>query len=149
MPTSSKLVLDSLATLVSSILPPLFTYLRLFAFPFFLACSSSTHSTFRLPLAAACALKDVPGVSELQVTADNGDLEITGERNRAFERDNAFVHKSERFCGRVHRTISLPDSANGDAAKATLKNGVLTIDVPKFGMAAAKTTRRSLPVSSA
>ena len=90
---------------------------------------------------------DVPGVKDVQVSVDNGVLNVTGEKERSFEKDKGFVHKSERFWGRVERNIQLPDSANGDAAKATFKDGVLCIDIPKFEGKAK--TRRILPVSSA
>jgi HSP20 family molecular chaperone IbpA len=93
-----------------------------------------------------CAI-DVPGVKDVQVSVDNGVLNVTGEKERFFEKDEGFVHKSERYWGRVERNIALPDSANGDAAKATFKNGVLCIDIPKFEGKAK--TRRILPVTSA
>ena len=90
---------------------------------------------------------DVPGVKDIQVSFDTGVLNISGEKTRSYEKDTDLVHKSERYWGRVERNIRLPDTANGDAAKATYKDGVLTIDIPKFEAKAGK--RRLLKVDSA
>ena len=91
--------------------------------------------------------KDVPGVKDVSVSVDNGVLNVTGQRERSFEKDDGLVHKSERYWGRVERNIQLPATANGDAANATYENGVLTIDIPKFE--GKTSTRKNLLVTAA
>jgi HSP20 family molecular chaperone IbpA len=48
---------------------------------------------------------------------------------------------SERFVGEFHRSFCFPSRVNQDAVKANLKNGVLSITVPKLTAQAAKKIR--------
>ena len=90
---------------------------------------------------------DVPGVEDVAVTVEDGFLEVKGERKHSYDKDDGFVHKMERSYGKVYRRIELPDSANCDTAKATFKNGVLSINIPK--KEGIGKMRRILPLSSA
>ena len=41
------------------------------------------------------------------------------------------VHVYERVYGKIERMFRLPDNANEDKIEASMKNGVLTVHVPK------------------
>jgi HSP20 family protein len=77
---------------------------------------------------------DVPGISEkdMQVTM-NGDL-LTVKGERRFERDaadNNSYHRLERLYGKFERGVQLPFPVQGDKIKATYRDGVLTVTLPK------------------
>src|SRR4029453_9033024 len=80
---------------------------------------------------------EVPGVKadQLHVQVDPGRLTISGERTFPTEKDVSY-HRRERRSGRFSRTIQLPPEANSEQVEAELRNGLLTIHVPK--QAAAK-----------
>ncbi len=81
---------------------------------------------------------EVPGVetNNLDVTVNDDSITIKGEKKE--EITEAKVGKNdkapkvvERSFGSFERTVSLPCKVQSDKAQATLKNGVLTVVVPK------------------
>lgn len=42
------------------------------------------------------------------------------------------MHRKERFVGRFHRSVTLPSRVASENVKATYKNGVLEIRIPKL-----------------
>ncbi len=77
---------------------------------------------------------EVPGVEEkdLDVSVCETSVTIKGEKKReASSSDKSKSHAGERMYGMFERTFSLPCRVNSDQAKANLKNGVLTIVMPK------------------
>jgi HSP20 family protein len=82
---------------------------------------------------------DLPGVDadKVELTLHDGVLTIQGERtpvNRAAENGSAETpeyRRTERGRGRFYRRFVLPDTADSDNVKATGRNGVLTITIPK------------------
>lgn len=77
---------------------------------------------------------EIPGIDEkdLRVTLENGILSISGEKKEEREeRGNGRYVVSERKFGSFHRSISLPDGIKADKIKASFKNGVLRVDVPR------------------
>ncbi len=76
---------------------------------------------------------DLPGVkkSEVQITFENGLLTVSGERRSEHEGSHDRLHRLERWYGRFLRTFNLGMKVLPDKIKATFKNGVLTIEVPK------------------
>jgi HSP20 family protein len=75
----------------------------------------------------------VPGFKpeELTVEINKGALTIKGERKEEREETKGTWHLQERRFGTVHRAITLPTAVYEDEAKATLKDGVLTVTIPK------------------
>lgn len=75
---------------------------------------------------------DLPGMdqNDLKVEVRDNALVLEGERKQEQEDDSGGVHRSERFYGRFHRMIPLPEGADIDKAHAKFQNGVLEIDVP-------------------
>jgi HSP20 family protein len=77
---------------------------------------------------------DLPGVkeSDLDISLTGNQLRISGERSeeeRAEEGDRS--HVVERSYGRFMRTFGLPEGCDPDHARAELKDGVLTLTLPK------------------
>lgn len=82
---------------------------------------------------------EVPGVDykNLDVTVNDDSITIQGEKKAETEQQNASKKFQcvERAYGSFARTITLPCRIEKDKAKATLKNGVLTIIAPKSQVA--------------
>lgn len=78
---------------------------------------------------------DLPGVdpAAVDITLDNGVLTITGERFAQAPKDDEKVmeRRSERSSGRFHRRFILPDTVDAEKVKATDRNGVIEIAIPK------------------
>jgi HSP20 family protein len=70
-------------------------------------------------------------LSDLEIIV-NGDnqLSIKGERKQT-ERNNGVWHRQERGHGSFSRTCELPKYVDSDTVTAELKQGVLTITLPK------------------
>ncbi len=76
---------------------------------------------------------DVPGLSEADLSIEiKGDmLIIKGQKEEEHESKDKQFYRIERSFGSFQRTLSLPDDANSDAIKASLKEGVLTLSIPR------------------
>jgi HSP20 family protein len=75
---------------------------------------------------------ELPGMSmdDLEIYVAGSELRIAGERKIA-EPQGASWHRRERTQGRFTRTLTLPWEIDADKVEATLKDGVLTIKLPK------------------
>jgi len=83
---------------------------------------------------------ELPGLEEkdIQVELANGVLAISGEKKTESEdKDRRF---SERYYGRFERRIPV-DDVEPDKVKASFKNGVLTVTLPKSPSAQEKVKR--------
>lgn len=76
---------------------------------------------------------DLPGVSlkDVKVSLVGQTLTLTGERKQEVEDKNGAVRRFERIFGAFERSFELPSRARADAVKATYKDGVLHVRVPK------------------
>ena len=83
---------------------------------------------------------DLPGVheDELEISATGNRLQISGKREIGHETKNDTVYTYERQSGSFVRSFTLPDGADLEHAKSELKDGVLTLIVPKKPGAQAK-----------
>lgn len=70
---------------------------------------------------------------DLQVTVDNGVLEMSAERKQIHQESNVWANKIERSFGRVSRRLVLPAQADQDSADCTFRNGVLTVSFRRLG----------------
>lgn len=93
---------------------------------------------------------DVPGMKkdEIKIQIDeDGNLSLTGERQRVEEKKEANYHRTERSFGKFTRQFKLPPNVNKDSISAEVKDGVLTVTLPKSPTAARKV--QEIPVVEA
>ncbi|MFN8526213.1 MAG: Hsp20/alpha crystallin family protein [Chloroflexota bacterium] len=78
---------------------------------------------------------ELPGLKkeEIQVTVDEGDLVIQGERTTEADTKEGDYRRVERSYGRFYRRSSLPANANADKIRASYKDGLLDVRVPLEG----------------
>jgi HSP20 family protein len=76
---------------------------------------------------------DLPGVSQdkISVEVEDRTLTVSAERERSTEVSDERYHRVERRFGSFARTVGLPQGVTEDAIKASYKDGVLEIRVPK------------------
>jgi HSP20 family protein len=76
---------------------------------------------------------EVPGVAEddIGVTVHEGVVTVTGEKRSRREETGETWFFSEREYGSFSRSFRLPPDADGAQVDAGLKDGLLTITVPK------------------
>ncbi|GIW39822.1 MAG: molecular chaperone [Candidatus Binatia bacterium] len=76
---------------------------------------------------------EVPGVSrdDVKITVENGVLTLQGERKQEKEEKGRKFHRVERFYGSFLRSFTLPDNVDEEKVRAELKDGVLTVHLPK------------------
>jgi len=76
---------------------------------------------------------DLPGVEgkDIEITADEGVLTISGQRGSAKKTAGEGYERVERASGSFRRRFTLPESADAGAIKATHANGVLELSIPK------------------
>ena len=77
---------------------------------------------------------DIPGMKpdEIDLSISGDVLHIRGERKREMEREDENYHTIERGYGKFNRQIPLPTSVNTDGIKASYKDGVLIVRLPKL-----------------
>lgn len=68
---------------------------------------------------------------KVSISIENDVLTIEGKNERKTEVEDKKFYRKEVSYGSFHRAVALPSAVNGDNAKATYKNGVLKITVPK------------------
>ena len=90
---------------------------------------------------------DVPGVSkeDLEITTIGNRLQISGKRDNEVENKTDTVYTYERQWGSFVRSFTLPEGADLQQAKSDLKDGVLTVVIPK----AAEAQPKKIPIASA
>ncbi len=77
---------------------------------------------------------DVPGMKQddVQVSLTGNRLQIAGKREAEKETKDETVYLYERSYGSFSRSFTLPDGIDAAHTKSELKDGVLTIAVPKL-----------------
>lgn len=75
---------------------------------------------------------EVPGLKneDLEISVIAGDLTIRGRRGQQLPAGAAF-HRQERGTGEFNRVLRLPIEIDANKVEATLRDGVLTIKLPK------------------
>lgn len=76
---------------------------------------------------------DLPGIAkeDLNVSITENTLTITGEKKKEEKIEKKDYHRFERSYGSFSRSFRLPDNVSADKSKASFKDGVLEIRVPK------------------
>ena len=94
--------------------------------------ASSDDNLYRISM-------ELPGVEEkdIDISVDDGVVTAKGEKRTSREEKGETWYFSERQFGSFSRSFRLPGDAVQDKVSADLKDGVLTIAVPKRGPEAA------------
>lgn len=84
---------------------------------------------------------DLPGFerNEIDVQVTDHILRINARYDETIEEQDALYLRHERRRESMRRSIRLPDEVEVDGVKATMKNGVLTITLPKLEAEKART----------
>ena len=85
---------------------------------------------------AYIVIADLPGVSQsnVELSFEQNVLTIRGEKASAFDpaKDGELrVYAAERVAGAFERAIRLPEFVDGDQISAELRDGLLTVTIPK------------------
>ena len=113
---------------------------RLFDSVFGYPTTVSGSERFWAPLADMYETKDdlvlsfeLPGISEKDVNVSiTGDLlTVKGERRAEQTSKDDTYHRLERVYGKFERTVQLPMPVQADKVKATYRDGMLHIQLPK------------------
>ncbi len=81
---------------------------------------------------ALLAEAELPGLKseDLEILAQGNTLTLKGTR-RSADADNSVYHRRERETGEFSRAISLPVDIDAEHVEATLRDGILTLRLPK------------------
>jgi HSP20 family protein len=113
---------------------------RLFDGVFSRPAATATSERMWIPLYDMYETKDdlnvtfeLPGINEKEINVSIiGDvLTLKGERKWEKQLDDESYHRLERVYGRFERSVPLPVPVQADKVKATYRDGVLEIKLPK------------------
>ena len=95
-----------------------------------------------------CVTAELPGLDQkdLEVSIIDGSLRLKGEKREEHEEEKGEVYRSERRYGAFERLIDLRAEIEPDQIKASYRNGVLKVIIPKSKDA--KSRRRVISVES-
>jgi len=76
---------------------------------------------------------ELPGLAEkdIDVSIASNVLTLRGEKKGGQETKDAQFYRQETWCGSFQRTLPLPAPVDAEHIQADLKNGILTIVLPK------------------
>jgi len=76
---------------------------------------------------------ELPGMKkdDIEITVRDNTLSISGERKLEVERKEDQVFRSERYFGKFQRSVTLPVTVDAKKVRATYKDGVLHLELPK------------------
>ena len=76
---------------------------------------------------------ELPGMrnEDLKTEVNEGILTLSGERKLEEPASGVEYHRIERVTGKFSRSFHVPQTVNPDGIKATYKDGILEVQVPK------------------
>lgn len=77
---------------------------------------------------------EIPGVDkkdDIHIDVDDNVLTVSGTINRMVEVNEQNMHRQERYTGRFQRSVALPARVDPTTSKASYKNGILEVRMPK------------------
>lgn len=77
---------------------------------------------------------EIPGLDkkDLSIDVEDGVLTIAGDKHGLFDDDGAKVIRRELKHSSFKRSFELGELLNGDKVKASFKDGLLSIEIPKI-----------------
>ncbi len=97
---------------------------------------SESKDNYRIDLAAPGLNKD-----DFKINLDNDILTISSEKEENKEKKDEQVMCKEFSYSRFSRSFTLPESVDANSIKATFKDGVLSLTLPKHEEAKVKPAR--------
>ena len=90
---------------------------------------------------------ELPGIpkDDIKISVDNNILSVSGEKRESVEEDNGTYKRMERSFGAFKRSFTLPENADIEKLKASCKDGILTIDIPKLEVK--KSSAKEIPIN--
>lgn len=84
---------------------------------------------------------EFPGLKkeDVKVEVKDGVLTLTAERKREHEEKEEGYTRYERYYGAIHRAFALPETVAAEKIKAEMKDGLLTVTLPKTEKAVKET----------
>jgi len=76
---------------------------------------------------------ELPGMKkeDIDISLHDGQLILSGERKEEKKSEEGETFRSERFFGKFRRTIALPSEVDASGVKATYRDGILHVELPK------------------
>lgn len=76
---------------------------------------------------------EIPGMKkeDLDISLHDNVVTVSGERKHEKKYEGGQTSREERFFGRFTRSMKLPKQVDANAVKASYKDGILTITLPK------------------
>ena len=68
---------------------------------------------------------------DLDIHIEDNVLTVRGEARQEEKGENTRYHWQERWFGQFERSVRLPSQVDADKVEANLKDGVLTVSIPK------------------
>lgn len=98
--------------------------------------ASSDGAAYRIAM-------ELPGVEEkdIHLGVEGGVVTVKGEKKTEREEKGDTWYFSERQFGSFSRSFRLPEDADAEGVAAVLKDGVLTVTIPRKAKTAAETRR--------
>jgi HSP20 family protein len=78
------------------------------------------------------AMIELPGMrkEDIEISLHDGTLAISGER-KSEPSNGEKAERTERYVGKVRRSVTLPARVNANKVSATYRDGILTVTLPK------------------
>ncbi len=76
---------------------------------------------------------ELPGMKkeDINISLHDGVLSVSGERKNELKTGEGQTFRSERYFGKFQRSVTLPAMVDSKGVKATYKDGILTVELPK------------------
>jgi HSP20 family protein len=86
---------------------------------------------------------ELPGLDkkDIEVNISDSELTLKGQKNKEEEIEEENYYRRERSYGDFLRSVELPTDVQADKVKASFKNGILEVRVPKTEEAKTKTIK--------
>ena len=92
---------------------------------------------------------DLPGYSKEDIKIDitDGYLTINAKTEKEENDESKTYVRRERFTGEVSRSFYVGEDIKEDEVKASFKNGILTLEVPKLSLEDKKKDKKYIEIS--
>lgn len=80
---------------------------------------------------ASCEVPGLESKDDIKIDVNENMLTISGRINRANEIREELIHRRERYMGAFQRSVALPSKVQAEGIRATYRNGILEVHMPK------------------